>query len=143
MPRILVMEDDATDAGQYSATLRRSGHSVRLCRNGTEALEILQVDRFDLLIADMFVQSGETLAPDGGLLLISRVRNSGRSGAVGTPSTVPIIALASAMRYPHQEHFVDAARRMGATAVLPKPFLLDQFTTVVRELLTDALRPGA
>ncbi|WP_158966461.1 response regulator transcription factor [Chachezhania sediminis] len=143
MARILVMQGDALEGRQLCAMLRRCGHVVMLCRNGSEALVALDIDPFDLLIADMFVRSPDGLSPDGGLLLISRVRSARRSGnGARTPADVPIIALTGAVRYPHQEHFINAARRVGADMVMPKPFPLDHLGAAVDTLLTERTPPA-
>lgn len=51
--RILVVEDDATNADMICILLRAWGHDVVLAREGNEALAALDEDSFDLLLVDI------------------------------------------------------------------------------------------
>lgn len=55
MPRILVVEDSATQAKQLESMLSRYGYEVAVAYNAKEALEFLQKERPDLVITDILM----------------------------------------------------------------------------------------
>jgi two-component system sensor histidine kinase RpfC len=50
---ILVADDNATNRLVISKILERGGHAIRCVENGEEALNVLEVERFDLVIMDI------------------------------------------------------------------------------------------
>lgn len=57
MSRILLAEDDNTMRLFLSKALTRAGHQVSAVDDGLKALDEVQTDRFDLLIADIVMPS--------------------------------------------------------------------------------------
>ena len=55
MPRILIVEDSATQAKQLEAMLSRYGYDVSIAYSAKEALEFLQKTRPDLVITDILM----------------------------------------------------------------------------------------
>jgi two-component system cell cycle response regulator CpdR len=53
MARILIAEDDASMLRFLLMALERAGHAVTGCDTGTAALEALEKEGFDLLLADI------------------------------------------------------------------------------------------
>lgn len=121
--RVLLAEDDAAFRALVTQALERDGHVVRTVADGAELLRALAThlvgpaqQRFDVVITD--------------------VRMPGRSG---------LEVMSGLRRTDQQTRFVlitafgDAdvharARELGATAVLDKPFDLDDLRAVVNKL---------
>jgi DNA-binding NtrC family response regulator len=124
-PRVLLAEDDAEMRHMLAAALRRDGCDVVEVCDGRELLHWLTAHR----LQDH---------PDEGLdLLISDVRLPGRGGLDVLAAMrwadwrVPVVLMTG---------FGDAAahaeaRRLGASAMFDKPFDLDDFRTIVWNLL--------
>lgn len=71
--RILLAEDNETDALITERTLTKSGFSVTRVKNGVEALQVFRTEKFDLLITDLFMPG------KNGIELISDLRQEGTS----------------------------------------------------------------
>lgn len=122
--RILVAEDDRAMRKLIARTLRKEGHRVTEAASGRDALIRLGdaihqggVRFYDIVISDLRMP-GAT-----GLELLAGLRETNWS--------VPVILITA---------FGDAAthraaRRLGAVAVLDKPFALTSLSWLVRELL--------
>jgi DNA-binding response OmpR family regulator len=118
--RLLLAEDDSAMRALLARALRKSGFEVLEASTGDEALERLSkalVDeptaRFDLVISDV------RMPGYGGLDLLASIRSAN--------SRVPVIlitAFGSASTHA-------AAERLGAFAMLDKPFDLDDLLTLV------------
>ncbi|MBB6254388.1 hybrid sensor histidine kinase/response regulator [Nitrospirillum iridis] len=81
--RLLLVEDNVVNQQVALALLRRAGHTVRLARDGQEALEILAAEPFDLVLMDM------QMPVMNGLETTRRLR----AAEAGTGRRMPIIAL--------------------------------------------------
>jgi DNA-binding NtrC family response regulator len=112
--RALLAEDDPAMRTLLARGLRKSGFEVFEARTGSEALERLANApvRFDLVISDV------RMPGPGGLDLLALLRHA--------DSRVPVIlitAFGSAATHA-------AAERLGAFAMLDKPFDLDDLMTL-------------
>jgi two-component system, response regulator, stage 0 sporulation protein F len=117
--RVLVAEDDAEMRAMLTTVLRREGYLVHEAADGTA------LDRFIRGVA-----RGEELDPD---LIITDIRMPGLSGLEvlqglrqGDWATPVVMITAFGDEATHAE-----AHRLGATAVLDKPFELDEFLDLV------------
>ena len=118
MPRILVIDDDADMRTLLAQTLQSAGHEVVLAADGKEGVEQYRTQPVDLVITDMYMPIQQ------GLDTIVQLRKEA--------PTVRIIAMcgkSTAMP------MLSAAQRLGAVAVLQKPFLPDQLLAEVAKLL--------
>ena len=52
-PRILIVDDEPSMREMLRIVLRRDGYDVTVAANGTEAIDILQRDRMDMLLSDI------------------------------------------------------------------------------------------
>jgi two-component system response regulator MprA len=102
--RILVADDDRALAQTLRRGLEENGHQVMLAFNGTDALEIAQIQEFDLMVLDVMMPGLD------GLNVARRVR--------GTRNQTPIIMLTA------RDGVVDMVRGLdqGADDYLTKPF---------------------
>ncbi len=135
MARILIMEDDEDQAFLLSEFLSGEGHTVSTSASGQEALDKLEDEKPDLLITDVFVRKGGTMVPDGGLLLISRVRFPGNTAERAWMRKLPIIAITGGASYPGQANLLTTLEDMGANRSFRKPIDLKELGSAVRELL--------
>jgi CheY-like chemotaxis protein len=105
-PRILVVEDDPTNALIAATICQRAGWEVAVARDGQEALALFEATPFDLLLVDvqMPVMDGLTLART----LRRRADGAG----------LPLVAItARAGLSDHRE-----IREAGFDAVITKPY---------------------
>jgi CheY-like chemotaxis protein len=123
--RILVAEDDADIREALAEALRRDGYEVIEAHNGWELLQVL---------ATQDPQTDGTSQVD---LVISDLRMPGKNGLdvlaglrCANGSTPFILITGYSDSQIHAE-----ARRLGAAAVLAKPFALEQLRTVMQTAL--------
>src|ERR1700733_15028925 len=55
MARVLAIDDDGAVCATVSAILERAGHQVVTAQNARGGLKLLEADRFDLLLIDIFM----------------------------------------------------------------------------------------
>ena len=120
MNRILVVDDMELVRAELRQALEMSGYTVEEAKNGIEALEIMKSYQPDLIITDIVM-------PDmDGVEIIRKLRNTGVSTKIIAISDGGSRALHS---------YLSAAEKLGADAVCPKPFKInDLLDTVKREL---------
>jgi DNA-binding response OmpR family regulator len=124
--RAILAEDDDALRALLATTLRREGFEVLEATNGRE---------LGLLLHTLILAAGD---PEGVDLIVTDVRMPGPDGLTQISRlreydwTTPVVVVtAFGDRSIHDE-----ARRLGAAAVLDKPFDLDDFRTVVRNVDT-------
>ena len=119
MARILVVDDNVPLALMLEAGLRQEGHQVRLAHSGPPAIEIVKVERPDLIVLDVMLP-GMT-----GLDVCRHLR--------ANPGTaeIPIIFLTARNMLEDKIKGFDA----GADDYLPKPFDFGELAVRVRALL--------
>jgi DNA-binding response OmpR family regulator len=122
--RVLVAEDDADMRELLASVLRKDGYDVIEARDGWQLLQYLATHTpavddspVDLVISDI------RMPGKNGLDVLAGLRFA--------DSSTPVILITGFGDL--QTHL--EARRLGATAVLDKPFDLDQLRSVVLNLL--------
>lgn len=120
--RILLAEDDAAMRDLLTATLRSEGYKVVPARSGSEALERLGSARLGHRRYDAIVSDIRMPGPSG-LDVLSGLRAAGERLPI-----VLITAFGSDATHAR-------ALRLGASAILDKPFLLETLVAVVDEVL--------
>lgn len=122
--RVLLVEDDDTIRAVVREAFADEGWTVREAAHGGAALDILTDWRPDVIVLDLLmpVMDGYTF----------RIHQR----AVGRVTDVPLLVLSSSRRAP------EARAALGATAVLIKPFDLDDLVTTVRRLTTPPPENG-
>jgi two-component system response regulator PilR (NtrC family) len=116
-PKILIVDDELSMREFLEIMLLKDGYDVWCAASGTEAIEKLRQQKFDLVITDI------RMRPVDGLEVLRQCR------AIA-PSTVVIIISA----YASAETAV-AAMKEGAYDYLPKPFKIDEMRSVLRDAL--------
>src|SRR3974390_104757 len=114
--RILVADDDRALAGTLRCGLEENGHQVMLAFSGTDALEIAEIQDFDLLVLDVMMPGLD------GLAVARRVR--------GTRNQTPIIMLTA------RDGMEDMVRGLdlGADDYITKPFSFQVLLARIRAI---------
>ncbi|WP_042701298.1 response regulator [Azospirillum sp. B506] len=82
MAKILVVDDDPVTRNLVRAILSQEGHDLTLCASAPEAIGILYVERFDLVLTDIImpehdgfevIQAARTLRPDMPVVILSAI----------------------------------------------------------------------
>jgi DNA-binding NtrC family response regulator len=118
MARILVIDDDPDMRAMLEQTLGPAGYEVVLAAHGGEGMEIYRARPTDLVITDLFMPRQE------GLETIAKLRKEF--------STATIIAMSGKTS---ANTMLTIAKRLGAVAVLEKPFPPDRLLSAVKEAL--------
>ena len=120
MRRYLVVDDNLDFAENLAEILRDSGDEVAIAEGGPEALELARGQRFDALLTDM------RMPFMGGAELVHELRRI-------DPGAAAMVITAHV-----SDDALEAARREGLLAVLPKPVAVGRLL----ELLAVARRDG-
>lgn len=115
--RILLVEDEPNAARMLAKGLREESYAVDLALDGEEALELAQVNDYDLLILDVM------LPGRNGFEVCKELRDS--------ESAVPVLMLTARDSLEDRVHGLDA----GADDYLSKPFEFAELLARVRALL--------
>jgi PAS domain S-box-containing protein len=119
---ILLAEDNAVNLLFLTRALEAAGHVVTSVANGKEVLEVLERERFDLILMD--VQMPEM----DGLEATERIR-AGRSGR--NPSSLPVIAITAYAMKGDRQRFLDA----GMNGYVSKPMDFSELARTIQEVM--------
>jgi DNA-binding response OmpR family regulator len=115
--RILVIEDEKDLANAVASGLKRQAYSVDVAYDGTEALQLIEVNTYDLLLLDL------NLPGVDGLDICKRVRT--------VDSTIGILILTARASQDARVQGLD----LGADDYLVKPFHFPELLARVRAIL--------
>jgi two-component system sensor histidine kinase EvgS len=121
--RILLAEDDETTVFYISRLLEKSGHSVTVARNGQEALEMHEVNDFDLILMDVSMPIMDGIEP------CQRIRSSGNFHK----RDIPIIALTAYAMAGDEEKFLAT----GMSGYVAKPVSIESLMQVMSEAVAE------
>ncbi len=115
--RVLVIDDDLPLRGMLAAALRQHGFQVLLAGDGAEGQRALTIHNPDVVLLDLAM-------PDvNGWDFLQRLQETGHIGKV------PIIVVSAHLRIDPQ-----AVLQMGVSAILPKPFNLQELIELIEHL---------
>lgn len=114
MTRILLVEDDKDFGDSFALILKRKGYSVRLVPLATQALRILEGERFDVIVSDV------VMPQMNGLDFVKELRN--RYGEM-----IPVIMLTG---YGNVKEAVEAMK-LGAYSYFLKPVNQDEICLTI------------
>jgi len=120
-PEILVIEDEPAVARAVVMVCDQEDMSVTAVDNASDALEILQRDRFSLILCDIMMQGLD------GFGFLEKLYQLGR--------TDPVVMMTG---YSTMENAVKSLS-MGAIDYIPKPFTADELLTVIRRSLRSSM----
>lgn len=121
--RILIVEDSQLVQRMYGLAFSRRSHELVTAANGQEALDILKSESapFDLILLDLRM-------PDmNGVDFLTALKQ--RSGA-----PIPVVLVTAES---DESPLVHAARRLGAAAVVHKPWKPSDLREVVQQVLPE------
>jgi DNA-binding response OmpR family regulator len=121
VPRILVIDDDATVVTAIKAVLMRSGFEVITAPGGKFGLRAVEIYAFDLVIVDMVMEEMD------GLETVRLLHEAAPK--------VPVIAVSGFMfkpSVPATSDFLGLAAKLGIAYCLHKPFRPDELITAVK-----------
>lgn len=128
---VLVAEDNLTNQRVIRGILERAGHRVRLASNGEEALDILENERFDVIVMDL------NMPELGGLDAVRAYRFIDPEGG-----QVPVIMLSADVT----PEAMKECKEAGVDAFLPKPVearrLLDEIAGLLAKRGSGAAGAG-
>ncbi|PWB53737.1 MAG: hypothetical protein C3F06_05820 [Candidatus Methanoperedenaceae archaeon] len=115
--KILWVEDDATKLEGMVKPLKRDGHVIFYAEDQTEALELLENNKFDLILIDIIIPTGikNDLADNHfvGIDLIKKIKEEEK---ISTP-----IMVLSVVR---DNELIKSIKKMGIENILQKGSLL-------------------
>ncbi len=118
--QVLVAEDNPTNQRVIQGILERAGHRVHMVADGEEALDVLENERFDIIVMDL------NMPELGGLDAVRTYRFIDPEG-----SQVPVIMLSADVT----PEAMKECREAGIDAFLPKPVearrLLDEMASLL------------
>ena len=114
--RLLLIEDERTLCDAVARRLRRSGYSVDLAYDGEQALQLLEVERYDLVLLDL------NLPKLDGMSVLHTLRQTDRETRV--------LILSARSGTADKVDGLDA----GANDYLSKPFALAELEARIRSL---------
>jgi two-component system response regulator PilR (NtrC family) len=118
MPRILIVDDEPTILNLLNKILIGQGYDATPASNGEKALQLLQTEKFDLMISDI------NMTPINGMELLRRATKDWPNMGVIMLTAYGTVATA-----------VEAMKE-GAFDYITKPFKLDELVLTVQRALT-------
>jgi CheY-like chemotaxis protein len=119
---VLVVDDDGGVLKMIELMLGDSGFDVMVAPSGRDGLKALESQAFDLIITDIIMPEME------GIELITHLRT--------TRPDIPILAISGGGRSRNFD-FLKFAKKLGAKAVLEKPFRRDGLLEAVNKALSE------
>ena len=120
---VLVVDDDGGVLKMIELMLGDSGFDVIVAPSGHDGLRALEHRMFDLIITDIIMPEME------GIELITQLRK--------TRPEVPILAISGGGRSRNFD-FLNFAKKLGARAILEKPFRREGLLEAVNKALSGA-----
>ena len=119
MAQVLTVDDSVSLRKLVANTLSSAGHSVQEAANGSDALSLVKIQKFDLIISDL------NMPVMDGMTFIRNVRS------LAAYKYTPVLVLTTEMDPSKKK----AAKDSGATGWLVKPFDPDQLLATIRKVL--------
>src|ERR1700744_2830877 len=130
MASILVIDDDRAVLTTIKILLERAAHSVEAVDNSRTGLQLIEKQRFDLLIVDIFMPGMD------GFETMRQVHQS--------RPYMPVIVISGqqfSLASEHAPDFLHMATRLGAVSSLQKPFKPSELLAVVNGSLSSSHAP--
>jgi len=120
MAKILIADDHQETRAAARQILAKDGHEIWDVPDGVQALDLLDIVAFDLVLTDVY------MAAVDGMELLTRIKQRGHR--------VPVVAM-SGGGFASREEVLALAEECGAVAILPKPFTPKQLREMIEPLL--------
>lgn len=116
---ILIAEDDELILRTVEHKLKKEGYEVLIARNGKEAIDLIKITNFDLIISDIMMPFAS------GTEILSAIRSFGKN--------IPVIMLSGL----GQEEVVLDAFNLGAADFMVKPFSPTELILRIKRLMSQ------
>lgn len=120
--RILVVDDDPQLLKTVASMLTSVGFDVIKVEGASAALVLIELERPDAILTDIHMAEGD------GIELINAIRGRGIE--------VPIIAMSGGSS--SGSNYLELARKLGAAAVIHKPFRTGQVAETIDRAISDS-----
>jgi len=120
MAKILIVDDHQQTRAAARQILAKDAHEIWDVPDGVQALALLEIIRFDLVITDVY------MAAVDGMELLTRIKQRGHR--------VPVVVM-SGGGFASREEVLALAQECGAVAILAKPFTPQQLRETIEPLL--------
>lgn len=127
--KILVVDDDRIILESCKRILESEGFKVFLAVSVQEAIELLEVEYFDILIIDVKMPAQD------GMYLLEQIK---RKWPLDIWPELPVIVMSG---YPTPKTITDGLDR-GATDFIPKPFTPDELVSSVNKAIKRSEQHG-
>lgn len=128
------MDDDAEFAFQLRTWFEKQGYMVTWCRSASEAIKLIYLDSFDLVVTDIYIRENGMVLADGGISLINELRIFRASDGKNQTNHIPIIAVSSAVNYTGNKKILQTALNVGAHYALSKPLDYSELTSCLEKI---------
>lgn len=119
MAKILIADDQLVMRNMFKVILQDEPHELTLAVDGQDALDKAQVQRYDLVLSDLYMPKLD------GIELVEKLR------ALSTYKGVPILIVSTE----NKEDKKAAGRRAGANGWIIKPITKDRLLPAIKKLL--------
>lgn len=126
MPRVLLVEDHRVDQMVISAMLKKLGCYVQIAQNGLESVEILEKERFDLVLMDYDMKEQDSI------VATQRIRDHER--ATNSLRHLPIVAVTAAQSESDHDVYLSA----GMDDHINKPIRYDDLENRLQRWLAHS-----
>jgi DNA-binding NtrC family response regulator len=116
MPHILIIDDDESYRDYLTALLARSGHTVRALPHAKQLRRIIETERFDVVITDLYMPEVD------GIEILLGIRE--------VVPAMPVIGITGGYALCSR-----AMEALGADAVLQKPLDVDELQAALQRAL--------
>ena len=126
MPRVLLVEDHRVDQMVISAMLKKLGCYVQIAQNGLESVEIIEKERFDLVLMDYDMKEQDSI------LAAQKIRDYER--ATNSLRHLPIVAVTATQSESEQDDYLSA----GMDDHINKPIRYDDLESRLQRWLANS-----
>ena len=121
MANILLIDDDELLRGALTQSLTNAGHRVIEASDGKQGCELARSTDVDIVLTDLVMPVQEGVET---ILTLRRERPK-----------LPIIAMSGGVT--NSKLYLDIAGKIGATRMLPKPFMPKALIALVEQVLAE------
>jgi DNA-binding NtrC family response regulator len=121
--RVLIVDDEPELRESLGAMLESHGYAVAEAANTTEALIAIEAGRPGVILTDIF------LGDDDGYALLNALR--------AHEENIPVIAMSGGAG-PGGADVLVLAKKLGAAAIIDKPFHLKDLLALIERVLAEA-----
>ncbi|MBI3793440.1 MAG: response regulator [Nitrospinae bacterium] len=117
MLKVLIADDDSLTLAVMNAFFVQKNFTVKSASDGSEAIQILATDSYDLVISDV------NMTPMDGITLLKTLRDGGNN--------IPFIIITG---HPNMDDYIGTVQKLGAFEYIQKPVELDALYMMIKRL---------